>query len=234
MYLRPVGNPAGLFLLFKLLYYDKILQIIIMKGEAVAKDCEMAMEIKKVFMSALLLGTLMLSGICYAEIKESDLNIGGIYCGMPFEEVLKRFGEPVRAGNFGGMRRKHYIFNHDGAEFAVTLMMYDANGKPVYDYDGKGNPVVAFVGISDHHVFYLKGPGSRMLTAAGIGIGATYDEVIKAYGKPDRDFFNYGGGLVEYYTVIDRDQETRRYLAFGFGEDKRVKDINFDGCAFWN
>ena len=227
-----MGKPAGLFLLFKPLYYGKILHIkktIIMKGEAVAKDCEMAMEIKKVFMSALLLGTLMLSGICYAEIKESDLNIGGIYCGMPFEEVLKRFGEPVRAGNFGGMRRKHYIFNHDGAEFAVTLMMYDANGKPVYDYDGKGSPVVAFVGISNGSVYFLKGPGSRMLTAAGIGLGSTYDEVIKAYGKPDQDNF---GRYVEYYTVIG--EETRRYLGFGFGEDKRVNHMNFDGCAFWN
>lgn len=182
-------------------------------------------------MSTLLLGTLMLSGICYAEIKESDLNIGGIYCGMPFEEVLKRFGEPVRAGNFGGMRRKYYIFNHDGAEFAVTLMMYDANGKPVYDYDGKGNPVVAMVGISNGTTFYLKGPGSRMLTAAGIGLGSTYDEVIKAYGKPDRDNF---GRYVEYYTEIDREKETRRYLGFGFGEDKRVNRMNFDGCAFWN
>lgn len=193
------------------------------------------MGIRKVFMSALLLGTLMLSGICYAEIKESDLNIGGIYCGMPFEEVLKRFGEPVRAGNFGGMRRKTYIFIHDGAEFAVTLMMYDEKGNPVYDYDGKGQPVVAMVGIiRDGSTFFIKKPGSHFLTAAGIGLGSTYDEIINAYGKPDEDYFTPRGGFVEYYTIINKKMEQRRFLKFGLDENKRVDSIHFDGCAFWN
>ena len=193
------------------------------------------MGIRKVFMSALLLGTLMLSGVCYAGIKEADLNIGGIYCGMPFEDVLKRFGEPVRAGNYGGMRRKYHIFEYDGAEFAVTLMMYDEKGNPVYDYDGKGQPVVAMVAITnDNSTFFLRGPGSRFLTVAGIGIGSTYDEVINGYGKPDKDYFTPRGGFVEYYTIINEKMEQRRLLNFGLDENKRVDSIHFDGCAFWN
>ena len=174
-----------------------------MKGEAVAKDCEMAMGIKKVFMSVLLLGILMLSGICYAEIKESDLNIGGIYCGQPIGDVIAKYGQPVekRPGAPKGMI---YTFISNGQKIRVS---------------DKGE--VSGVSVSGN---------GDIATKAGIKVGSTLEDVVKIYGTPSYDYSSNSYSPLRnigYKTYAPTSWGGKYELTLGFSLDANNKVDSF-------
>ena len=59
------------------------------------------MNIKKLFMSAMVLAMTLETAACFAQISKSDLNIGGIYYGQPLSELVRMLGQPEwRKPNF--------------------------------------------------------------------------------------------------------------------------------------
>ena len=59
------------------------------------------MNIKKLFMSAMVLTMILGTTNCFAQISKSDLNIGGIYYGQPLSELVRMLGQPEwRKPNF--------------------------------------------------------------------------------------------------------------------------------------
>ena len=56
------------------------------------------MNIRKLFMSAIVTAMMLVTTTCFAQISVSELNIGGVYIGQPVSEVIDRFGEPSSKG----------------------------------------------------------------------------------------------------------------------------------------
>ena len=49
------------------------------------------------FLVAMLMSMMvMVCGVCSAQITEADLNIGGIYYGQSINEIVEKYGDPVR------------------------------------------------------------------------------------------------------------------------------------------
>ena len=46
------------------------------------------MNIKNLFMSVMVLAMTLGTADCFAQVSKSDLNIGGIYYGQPWSEVI--------------------------------------------------------------------------------------------------------------------------------------------------
>ncbi len=86
-------------------------------------------------------------------------------------------------------------------------------------------------------VFIVSGTGSGLFTSREIGIGSTYDEVIKAYGKADTDTFithpnaqnaQYHGLGYFVPNINPKEPGTRGYLHFSLSPDKIVTWIAFE------
>ena len=155
---------------------------------------------------------VMASVSCYAKITEADLNIGGIYYGQPAADVIKKLGEPVRR--------------------QVTP---PAGSAPVFKY---GNAEI-LVKYNDYHpavwgAYVLSGDG--VYTAAGIGIGSSYDAVIKAYGSADYDSVLTHSNLKQYfvsYKIPNIKPNMTASLGFQISPDKKVIKMFFsvdDDC----
>ena len=155
---------------------------------------------------------VMASVSCYAKITEADLNIGGIYYGQPAADVIKKLGQPVRR--------------------QVTP---PAGSAPVFKY---GNAEI-LVKYNDYHpavwgAYVLSGDG--VYTAAGIGIGSSYDAVIKAYGSADYDSVLTHSNLKQYfvsYKIPNIKPNMTASLGFQISPDKKVIKMFFsvdDDC----
>ena len=142
---------------------------------------------------------MMMSFSCYAQISESDLNIGGIYYGQTMEDVVKKLGQPVRRESTPPAGSAP-IFRCGNSEIMVRS---NANG------------VFA--------VFIRQ--GNDLFTAGGIGIGSSYDEVIKVYGKPDSESVN----RIEYY--VPKGKTARLELIFFINSNRIVNGMSFD---YWD
>lgn len=178
-----------------------------MKGDAVIKYGEQTMKMKKYTMMLVFLIAMVVSISCYAKITEADLNIGGIYYGQPAADVIKKLGEPVR-------RQK----------------TPPAGSAPVFKY---GNAEI-LVKYNDFRptvwgVWIISGDG--VYTAAGIGIGSSYDAVIKAYGPADFDSVLTHSNLKRYsvqYKIPNIKPNEVASLDFEISPDKKVIGMGFD------
>ena len=116
-----------------------------------------AMNIKKAFLSAIVLAMTLETAVCFAQIFKSDLSIGGIYYGQPLSEVVRMYGQPV-------WRKPNFIkFTSGSANIFIT---------PSDTQD-------TVMGAS------ITGGNPKLKTNAGIGSGSTLADVIAAYGEPD-------------------------------------------------
>ena len=52
------------------------------------------MNIRKLFMSAIVTVMMLATATCFAQISKSDLNIGGIYYGQPWSDFIAEHGRP--------------------------------------------------------------------------------------------------------------------------------------------
>ena len=118
------------------------------------------MKFHKLAATALLTIALAATGTCFA-IEIEDLNIGGICLDQPISEVIANYGQPIEKipYNSDGMS---YNFDYSGQIFNVYCI---------------GNVVSVTVNS--------EGP---LTTKAGIKIGSTAEEVLKAYGTPAYDY----------------------------------------------
>ena len=168
------------------------------------------MRIKKLLMTVVVLVAVMASVSCYAKITKADLNIGGIYYGQSEADVIKKLGEPVR-----------------------REPTPPAGSAPVFKY-GNAEIMVRFYKSPVWGVHLISGDG--VYTAAGIGIGSSYDDVIKAYGQADIDSVlthsNQQTYLVQYKIPnITPDQDA--FLSFGISPDKKVTGMSFIARDNW-
>ena len=169
------------------------------------------MRIKKLLMMMVVMVAVMASVSCYAKITEADLNIGGIYYGQPAADVIKKLGQPVRR-QVTPPAGSAPVFKYGNAEILVRYNDY--------------NPVW---GVS-----VLSGDG--VYTAAGIGIGSSYDAVIKAYGPADFDSVLTHSNLKEYfvnYKIPNIKPNMTASLGFQISPDKKVIKMFFsvdDDC----
>ena len=123
------------------------------------------MNIRKLFLSAIMLAMMMVTATCFAQISVSELNIGGVYIGQPITEVFDRFGEPSEIGpsNTG----EAYFWLASGSNYNYKLIVQSSSNR-------SGYVVVASSGV-----------GGNLLTKAGIGAGASLTSVKAIYGEPD-------------------------------------------------
>ena len=117
------------------------------------------MNIRKLFMSAIVAVMTLASATCFAMIPLSELIIGGVYIGMPLSEVISRFGQPIKKEQVPP-KGYNYTFQNGNSTFTV---------KPA----------------GDNTLEYMEVRNGDMLTKAGIGIGSSFAEVKAAYGEPD-------------------------------------------------
>ena len=107
---------------------------------------------------------MMFSAVCFAQITEEDLNIGGIYYGQSMDEIVAKYGDSIRTLQGIPVGRR-FVFLVDGSEIIIT--------------PGKGTA----------GTLMIEG-GSKLLTNKGIGLQSTLDDVINVYGTPDSDKFD--------------------------------------------
>ena len=172
-----------------------------MKGEAVIKCGNQTMKMKKYTMMFAFLIAMIVSISCHAQITEADLNIGGIYLGQPMADVIKKFGQPVR-----------------------RVSTPPAGSAPVFRC---GNSEIVVKGretVRSAHTL----SGNDCFTTAGIGIGSTYDEVIKTYGKADSDSFITHPNVTQHYISykIPKGNNIFWLLSFEMFKEKKVTCIN--------
>ena len=175
------------------------------------------MKIKKFGVAALLaIAVSAFTGTCFA-IEESDLNIGGIYLGQPIKEVVAKMGKPVSKEklkdiDFGyttklANKRYEYGFVKNGAKFTVIA---DKNVKGV--------------------IVNKTAEAAGLATKAGISLGASGDDVLKAYGTP---LWDDRGGFIDeslsrimrYRKRINGDEEQ---LLFRFDFDLNGKLVHMN------
>ena len=173
------------------------------------------MNIKKLFMSAMVLAITLETATCFAQISKSDLNIGGIYYGQPWSEVIATYGQPVRREQ-RPPAGKNNIFAYSNFEFLANPI----NNEYVYE-----------VFIKDNCTFTTK---------AGIGIGSTLAEVQAAYGQPDKRTngslicLTYGTGWEPYDCGNGRSMDIQPELVFYLNATSgKVINIRFTVTEDW-
>ena len=159
------------------------------------------MNIRKLFLSAIMLAMMIVTATCFAQISVSELNIGGVYIGQPITEVFDRFGEPSEIGpsNTG----EAYFWFVSGSNYNYMLIVQSSS-------DRSGYVVVASSGV-----------GGNLLTKAGIGAGASLTSVKAIYGEPDEISWHKGmkqnkylAGDYQMSFYLNADTETVK--TFGF------------------
>ncbi|MBR1721765.1 MAG: hypothetical protein IJ727_04675 [Treponema sp.] len=151
------------------------------------------MRMNALVVSAVMLLALAMPETGFAEIPKSEINIGGIYCGYPFSEIINRFGQPVDKTD-RPPKGYTYKFRSGNSVFTVNSM-------------GAG-PIFGM------HVTQ----GRDLLTKAGVGIGSSLADVKAIYGEPDIRIDNSNNNLIIYNTEID--EESREYFELIFSYDR--------------
>lgn len=138
------------------------------------------MRIKTMVVTVLSVVMMMFSAVCFAQITEEDLNIGGIYPGQPLEEVVVKFGQPriVQRPPIG----YNFYFKIGDGDVLIQLTTNNKDG------------IIRVVNV-------LKNTGMTLPT--GIGVGATEEDIIKVYGEPDDANEYRGRKVLEYRTSED-------------------------------
>ena len=132
------------------------------------------MKIKNVVLFFIVCVIMLLNSFCFASIKDSDLEIGGLYYGQSMDEIVNKYGDSIRT----------VITPPVGKEFVFLINDSEATIRPE---DGK----VIKVTISGN---------SKLDTLKGIKIGSTFKETVATYGEPT-SISNYSGTYcVDYLT----------------------------------
>lgn len=156
-----------------------------------------------------IVGLLAMSVTCYAKITVEDLNIGGIYYGQSETDVVKNFGQPVRKESIPPHGNAD-VFKRNSSEITVGFAWKNQSERYVYRVNVKS--------------------GNELLTASGIGIGSTYNDVINTYGQGDVDTVLTHSNLQQYfviYKIPNVKPGMGTSLNFTISPDKKVIGILF-------
>ncbi len=163
---------------------------------------------KKMLLALLL--TLSIASVANARITENRIALGGIYLGQPIDEVISMYGQPYEIETRGNSRLYHF-FKH-----AVTHS------------DGITSHIPALrVMVENAKVFYVdvntNGIGTKEFsTPDGIKVGSNIEDMMKAYGKADRE--NSFKGITTYWYLQSEAGDKPKSLALGI-KDGKVWDI---------
>ena len=172
---------------------------------------------KKIIYVVLLIAIFIAGNTTEAAIQKEDLNIDGIYMDQNMSKVFARYGKPNRVENAIPVGRI-CIYNINGGELRVSATSAEERGTV------EGVTIIGNTGLA---------------TKAGIGIGATGDEVIKAYGGKIINFspepkMPEATRMAQYSVIIKRDikhnpayPENFYKLWFYLNDDNKVIRISF-------
>ena len=114
-------------------------------------------------LAALLLSGMMTCGNAFA-ISQDDISLGGIYLGMPYEDVIDQYGPPTREEKGGYQLLRKVIFYGDSIE-------------------------IGFLGKKVRYVTSMMNNGWH--TPAGIHAGMNLSEAIDVYGTDYKAQYPY-------------------------------------------
>ena len=154
------------------------------------------MNIRKLIISATVATMTLATATCFAMISKSDLYIGGIYYGQPISEVIRIFGQPE-------WRRSDSVkFTYSKVNIFITPSAMQTVERAIFS-----------------------GGDHDLKTKAGVGRGSTYEDIISAYGEPDK-LAKITGLSVTYVT--DLGDGNQYMLNFSLGESSnKVRDMFF-------
>jgi hypothetical protein len=140
---------------------------------------------KKLLAAFVMIMMLGISTVCFAEIAEADLVLGGLYPGQPWSEVIAMYGNPSWEQRLPN-RTTGYVYEKPDGQFLLQ----------------KENEVLVHITVTTNRA---------MVTTRGISIGASRDDVIRAYGSPDRsekaqmyeEFRYYAGEKSLRFSLFD-------------------------------
>ena len=160
------------------------------------------MNAKKLVTSAIMTLLVMTSASAFAQISKSELNIGGIYYGQPFSEVVSRFGEPMQRVStypkgFAAIYRNN--FNVTSSE--------------------NRNGIVVGVSVNT---------GSTLRARTGVGLGSSVSDIKASYGEPDK-IESISGDSTLYTYLTDNSEGS---LVFGVSNSTGVvNSFGFSGSV---
>lgn len=152
------------------------------------------------FLVAMLMSMMvMVCGVCSAQITEADLNIGGIYYGQSINEIVEKYGDPVRkvvtppAGH-------RFVFLVDDSE--VELRIDSKNGQ----------------------IFEALITGDSLLkTKAGIYLKDSVDDMLNIYGAPDLVINVNKDEYFVYYYTKEKNKDLKFFVSKGL-----ISTISFE------
>lgn len=109
---------------------------------------------KKIFVMAVVF-ILTISEVCFA-IGKNEFSLGGVYLNMPYDEVIKMYGQPTSIP--GGY-----------AQLVSNVIMYGDNVE------------IGFLGKEVRYI--VTTANNNWKTPSGIYVGMPIDEVIRIYGN---------------------------------------------------
>ena len=141
--------------------------------------------------AGMLTGVLSFSAFpVHALIDSDDLVLGGVTLGESYEEVEAQYGPPTQ--------RKIGGFWYGSIYYGDTVQMTIEPDRDKPD------------------TYYIYGVTSRgnngLATPKGITVGSTEEEVLEAYGGPDRTFFDHGDGGQNYMYYDNENFKRGAYL----------------------
>ena len=159
---------------------------------------------RKFIVSVVVAVLTMVATTCFAKVSMSDLNIGGIYFGQSWSEVVAKYGQPIRQEP-NAPKGYFDVFRYGNSTFRVLKSK---------------NETIVKMGTDE---------GCPLATKAGIGIGSTLSDIKSAYGEPDKfitlDAYKYitatyvagrleNGGEFQLNFQLDRNSGTVKSLGF--------------------
>ena len=142
---------------------------------------------RKTWMACILTGMMSLVAYpAHALVDTSDLVLGGVTLGEAYEDVEALYGPPT-SRRIGGYW--YGVINY-GDSVHMTIQ------------PDRDNP-------DQFYIYGVTSDGANGLaTPKGITVGSTVDELLEAYGAPDRSGFDRSDGG-EYYMYYDNENQRR-------------------------
>lgn len=152
---------------------------------------------KKMLLALLL--SLSIASVADARITENRIALGGIYLGQPVAEVISMYGQPYETRTDGNKVMyhffKHAVTHSDGITSHIPALRVIAENAKVFYADANTNGI----GTKEFN------------TPDGIKVGSSIEDMLKTYGKADRE--NSFKGITTYLYLQSEAGDRPKSLA---------------------